>query len=357
MAKNYYETLGVEKNASKEDIKKAFRKMAHQYHPDKQGGNAEKFKEVNEAYSVLSDDQKRDQYDRYGKTFSDMGGGAGFNPNDFGFDFSGMGGSQFQDFDIGDIFGQFFGGGRGGRREKRGSDIQVDVEVAFAEAVFGVDKVVNINKTSVCEVCQGSGAEPNTEVKTCDTCKGKGQINETRQSIFGAMASVRECPTCHGKGKMPTVKCKNCRGAGIYKKQTEIKFAVPAGINNGEMLRVVGSGEAIEGGTTGDLYIRIHVRRHPTLTKEGNNLFMERTIKLTTALSGGEEEIETLDGPLTLKIPAGIAFGELLRVKGKGVPTSKSSRGDLLVKIHIQIPAKLSKKAAKLVDELKGEGV
>lgn len=354
MAKNYYDILGITKGASHDEVKKAYRKLAHEHHPDKQGGNADRFKEVNEAYSVLSDEKKRNEYDTYGRTMGDVGGG--FDPNGFGFNFNGAGG-QFQDFDIGDIFGQFFGGGRGGVQQKRGSDISVDVETDFAEAVFGVEKTIRINKTSLCDACRGSGGEPGTDVKTCTTCNGAGQVHETKASFLGSFSTVRECHACHGTGKIPSVKCKKCHGAGVAKKQEEIKVNIPAGINDGEMLRVTGAGEAVAGGVAGDLYIKIHIKRHATLHKEGHNLVTNLKIKLTSALLGGEQTLETLDGPLTIKIPAGITHGEVLSVKGKGVPIGTSKRGDLLIKISIEIPAKLSKSAAKLIEELKKEGI
>ena len=360
MAKDYYETLGVNKDASTDDIKKAFRKLAHKYHPDKDGGDGAKFKEVTEAYAVLSDEKKRAEYNAYGRTFGDAGG-AGFNPGQGfgGFDFSGFQQGGDMEFDLGDIFGQFFGGGRssGQSRQKRGSDISVDIEVSFQEAIFGTDRKIILNKTSTCEVCEGSGAEPKTEVKTCATCNGKGKINETKNSFLGTFSTVRVCNTCNGSGKVPTHKCKACHGQGVKKKQEEIAIKIPAGLEDGEMIRLTGAGEAIAGGVTGDLYIKVHVKKHPTFRKEGANLVMDLNIKLTTALLGGEYALETLDGPITIKIPAGVEFGEILRIKSKGVPVEKNRRGDLLIKINIQLPNKLSRAGAKLVEELKKEGI
>jgi molecular chaperone DnaJ len=307
----------------------------------------------------LSDDKKRAEYDTYGRVFSDAGGAGGFNPNDFGFDFSGFQNAQgFQDFDLGDIFGSFFGGSRTAReRQKRGSDISIDVEISFQEAVFGAERKVILMKTSVCDACQGNGAEPGTEVKTCSTCNGKGQIHETRNSFLGTFTSTRPCATCHGTGKVPVQKCKKCYGAGVIRKQEEIAIRIPAGIDDGEMIRLAGAGEAVAGGTPGDLYIKIHVKRHPIYRKEGANLATDLNIKLSTALLGGEYPLETFDGPIVLKIPVGVSHNEILRVKGKGVPTERNKRGDLLVKIHIQLPQKLSKNASKLIEELKKEGI
>jgi len=360
MSKNYYEVLGIDKKASKDEIKKAFRKLAHQYHPDKNSGSTDKFKEASEAYAVLSDDKKRAEYDTYGRVFSEGGGQGGPGPQGFdfgGFDFSSMG-AEFQDFDLGDIFGQFFGGGaRTSARQKRGSDISIDVEISFSESVFGADRKVIITKTSLCDECKGNGAEPGTELKTCPTCNGKGKIHETKSSFLGTFTTVRACATCNGLGKVPTQKCKKCRGTGTLRKQEEISIKIPSGINDGEMIRLTGAGEAIIGGVSGDLYIKVHVKKHPQFRKDGFNIASDLSIKLSTALLGGEYSLETLDGPITLKIPQGITHGEILRVKSKGVPIDKGKRGDLLVKIHIQLPAKLSKNAQKMVEELKKEGI
>ena len=356
MAKDYYQILGVDKKASKEDIKKAFRTQAHKYHPDK-GGDQTKFKEASEAYSVLSDEKKRAQYDMYGSAGPGMGGaGQGFG----GFDFSGQGfdPSQFQDFDLGDIFGDFFGGGRGRSRTPRGRDISIDLEIPFNESVFGTDRNVLLTKTSACSRCHGSGGEPGTESKTCPTCNGQGQIHESRRSFLGTFNTVITCPECHGNGKVPKEKCKQCKGEGVERKQVEIKIRVPAGINDGEMIRLSGEGEAVAGGTPGDLYVKIHVRPHPVFKKEGQNLYMDLSIKLSDALLGKDIPIQTLDGEVTVRIPAGITFGEILRVKGKGVPADRGGRrGDLMIRIRIDLPRKLSKEGKKLVEELKKEGV
>jgi molecular chaperone DnaJ len=323
MAKDYYEILGVPKDASKEDIKKAFRKLAHEHHPDKKTGNEAKFKEANEAYSVLSDDAKRKQYDMYGSGFSGgQGGGAGFNQNGFGgFDFSGFaqGAQGGVEFDLGDIFGDFFGGGRS-QRQNRGQDISTDIELTFEESIFGVDRTISLNKISQCTTCKGDGAKPGTELTTCATCNGKGTIREVRQSIIGSFASNRVCDVCHGRGKIPKEKCETCRGRGTLKRESEIKVHIPEGIEDGEVLRLPGQGEAIAGGTTGDLYIKIHVRDHKIFQREGANLVMDLKIKLTDALLGAQYGVETLDGAITVKIPEGVSFGEVLRIKGKGVP-------------------------------------
>ncbi len=353
MSKDYYKILGVEKNASKDEIKKAFRKLAHQYHPDKKEGNADRFKEVNEAYSVLSDETKRAQYDAYGQTFSGATG-SGFEGFQ-GFDFS-----NFKDggveFDLGDIFGDIFGGGARARN-KRGRDISMDIELSFEESVFGVERAILLNKVSKCLSCEGSGAKKGSKMETCSTCNGKGQIREVRRSIIGSFASVRTCEICHGKGEIPKDKCPDCKGSGVLKREQEIKVTIPPGVEDGEMVRLSGMGEALSHGVAGDLYIKIHVRDHSTFKKEGNNLTMTLPVKLSEALLGGEQTIKTLDGEITIKIPEGVGFGEILRVKGKGVPHDKGKRGDLLVKIQIELPKKLSKEMKEVVEKLKKGGI
>jgi molecular chaperone DnaJ len=358
MAKDYYHILGVDKKASQDDVKKAFRKLAHKYHPDKTGGDDSKFKEVNEAYTVLSDDKKRAEYDAYGKTFNGAGpqGGQGGGFDASGFDFSGFqnGNGEF-DFDLGDIFGDFFGQRR--PQAKRGRDISIDIELSFSESIFGTERKILLNKTSNCSHCHGTGGEPGTEMKTCPTCNGQGTIRESRRSFIGTFASTRTCDTCNGTGKVPKEKCKTCKGAGVERKQSEITVKVPAGINPGEMIRLSGAGEAISGGSAGDLYIKIHIKADPVFKKEGDNLAMDLNVKLSDALLGADYTIQTLDGPITLNIPSGVSFGETLRVRGKGVPNDRNKRGDLLVHIKIEMPKKLSRDSKKLIEELKKEGV
>lgn len=355
MSKDYYNILGVEKNASKDDIKKAFRKLAHKYHPDKKDGDAEKFKEVNEAYSILSDDAKRKEYDTYGRVFNGGQGAGGFNAQDFdGFDFSGFQNGNF-DFDLGDIFGEFFGGGR--ERAKRGRDISIDLQVGFEEAIFGAERKILLTKNSLCNTCGGSGAKLGSEMKTCPACNGKGKLHEERRSFMGMFSSVRTCDQCNGRGQIPKEKCQDCRGMGIRRKEEEISVKIPAGIDNGEMIRLGGAGEAVAGGTPGDLYIKIHVRRHSIFKKEGNNLVMALNVKLSGALLGEEYNVSTLEGDIKVKIPQGITHGEILRIKGKGVPIEKGRRGDLLIRVNIDLPRKLSRNAERLIEELKKEGI
>ncbi|MFH1402229.1 MAG: J domain-containing protein [Patescibacteria group bacterium] len=357
MNKDYYTILGVEKNATKVEIKKAFHKLAHRHHPDKKGGDDAKFKEVSEAYSVLSDDKKRSEYDAYGKVFGGSGAGTGRGDANAGWGgFSGFGQqAQGFDFDLGDIFGNIFGGGE--RQVRRGNDISIDIEISFADSIFGVERKVLITKNSACDECNGSGAKKGTEMETCSACNGNGKIYETKRSFLGAFSSVRMCDKCYGKGKTPKEKCKVCRGTGVVRKQETIVIQIPVGINNGEMIRLVGAGEAISRGVTGDLYVKIHITPHPDFKKEGINLIINLGVKLSDALLGAEYTVETLDGKIKVKIPKGVTHGEMLRIKNKGVPVNEQRRGDLLIKLNIKLPTKLSRKAKTIVEELRKEGI
>jgi molecular chaperone DnaJ len=367
--KDYYNVLGVDKRATPDDIKKAFRKLAHKYHPDKGGADESKFKEITEAYSILSDDKKRREYDSYGQAFA--GGaprGAGQAGQGFGgFDFSqfqqGFGGGNVE-FDFGDIFGDVFGS-RGGspRAQSRGRDISIDLEIPFKDAVFGTSRTVLIAKVSTCALCHGSGAKHGTELEKCTTCNGSGRIHETRNSILGQFTSVRACSVCDGSGKIPKEKCAECKGHGVHRKQEEIRINVPAGIDNGEMIRMPGQGEAVKTGTAGDLYVKVHVKPHATFRREGSNLIMNLPIKLTDALLGVVVPVEILEGKtLEIKIPPMKRAEELLRVAGKGIPLDSRSgrageRGDLIIRLEVALPHKLSSKARKTVEELKTEGL
>ncbi len=357
--KNYYEILGVEKGANKEEIKKAFRKLAHQYHPDKNKGDDSKFKEVNEAYQVLSDDQKRAQYDQFGSAGPGFGQG-GFDPSGFGgFDFSGFQNAQGYDMgDLGDIFGEFFGGGmRGGARENRGRDISTEITIPFADSIFGTVRRILITKTSQCETCHGSGGKPGSKQVSCGACNGKGQIRETRRSLLGSFVTTRVCDVCMGVGTVPQEPCTDCRGAGVKRKEEEIEIRIPAGIENGEMVRLQGMGEAVKRGASGDLYVKINVQSHPLFRRDRQNLLMDMEVKLSEALLGAERPIETLDGTVTVKIPEGIASGTQLRVKERGVPGARGKRGDLMIRVTVKIPNKLSRKAKEAIETLKEEGL
>ena len=361
--KDYYNVLGVDKKASKDDIKRAFRKLAHKYHPDKGSTDEQKFKEITEAYSILSDDKKRREYDTYGQAFAGGGpsrgggqaGGQGFG----GFDFSGFqqGFGQGAEFDFGDIFGDIFSG-RGGRAQTpRGRDISIDLEISFKDAVFGTTRTVLIAKVSTCRLCKGNGAKPGTELEKCTTCNGGGRVHETRNSILGQFTSVRACAACDGSGKIPKEKCPECKGHGVLRKQEEIRINIPAGIDNGEMIRMTAQGEAIKTGVAGDLYVKIHVKPHATFRRDGSNLIMNLSVKLTDSLLGTTVSIETLEGKtLEVKVPPMKRAEELLRVAGKGIPL-EGTRGDLIIRLEVALPHKLSSKARKSLEDLKSEGL
>ena len=338
MAKDYYKTLDIEKGASKDEIKKAFRKKAHKYHPDKEGGDEAKFKEANEAYQVLSDDQKRQTFD---------GAGAG--------GFGGAGGFQGMNFeDLGDIFGDFFGGGGfGGRgqRVQKGQDIQMDITLEFKDAIFGVEKEVSVTKNNTCERCAGNGGEPGTVMHTCKTCDGSGMTITARQTMLGTIQQRTACVECHGSGEKPEQKCSGCDGIGIEYGRKTIRVDVPAGVENGMRIRVRGQGEALSGGQPGDLYILLHVKHDARFEREGDRLFTKKEIGFTQAALGDEVQVETLDGKIKLKIPAGTQSGDKLRLKGKGVP-NRRGRGDMIVIVQVVTPKKLNKEQKKMLKNL-----
>ncbi len=352
--KDYYQILGLQKGASRDEVKKAFRKLSAQFHPDKKTGDEAKYKEITEAYATLGDEKKKAEYDTYGHSFAggQPGGAGGFNWADFA---QGGGNGQGFEFDISDIFENFGFGGN--KKSSRGRDISIDINLNFEESVFGVTRKVLLTKNSTCEACTGTGAKKGTEMTTCTSCNGAGKIHETRQSIMGSFSTVRECSTCNGLGKVPKERCGACAGAGVTRRQEEIEIKVPAGIQNGEVIRMTGRGEAMPHGQPGDLYIKIHAEGHKTIKRDGSTLYSKLPIKLTDALLGGSYRIETLDGHVDINIPAGITHGELLRIKNKGVPVDGNRRGDFMVQISIEIPKSLSRKAKKMIEDLRAEGI
>ncbi len=354
---DFYAVLGVDKKASKDEIKKAFHKLAHKYHPDKPGGDEKRFKEASEAYAVLSDEKKRAEYDMYGHASTGQGG-QGFGGFDFS-QFSGFGGQQGFEINIDDMFGGFsdiFGGGRA-RREKRGRDISVDIELSFKESIFGHERRVLLTKDVACGRCSGNGAEPGTKLKTCDTCGGKGAVAESQRSPFGVFSVSRECSTCHGRKQVPEKACSQCRGRGIERKENEVVVSVPSGIEDGQAIRLSQMGEATAGGKSGDLYVRVRVVPDKRFRREGYHLITDLSIKVTDALLGGAYTIETLDGPQALSVPPLKSIDELVRIKGKGVPMGNSKRGDLIVRLRVELPRTLSRDAQELLKKLKVEGI
>ena len=366
MSKDYYKILGVEKNATADEIKKAFKKLAMQYHPDRQGGDEKKFKEINEAYQVIGDADKRAKYDQFGSDFEQQGGFGGAGGwEDFMRAARGQGGAGGFDFggvDFGDIFGEMFGFGgrqtRGSRSHKaRGRDVQVDVELSFKEAAFGVEKNLSLRLQSKCEVCRGVGGEPGSDMTTCQTCKGQGQVIQVQRTILGAMQTVTTCNDCHGSGKKHSKKCKHCGGDGILAKNVDLKVKIPAGIDNGQSIRLSGHGEAApHGGESGDLFVQVHIKPQKVFHREGFDVYNDLEINFSQAVLGDKVEVETIDGVIKIVIPEGTEHGALIRLKGHGIQyLSRSGRGDHYVRIKIRIPKKLSRDLRKKLEEMKEE--
>jgi len=376
MAKDYYQILGVNKSSSADEIKQAFRKLAHQHHPDKQSGNEGKFKEINEAYQVLGNEEKRKQYDQFGQTFDGaqgFGGGQGFNWQDFarqsgGFGaggFQGQGNAQGFDFsDLGDIFSDFFGGqaqgnyGRSGR-SARGADLETQITISLEEAVFGIEKTMSLKKKVVCEHCNGNGGEPGAKIETCKTCGGSGQVTVSRNTFLGSFRSVVACTDCGGEGKKYEKLCKECHGNGIVSGSEEFKIQIPAGISSGETLKMTGKGEVgPKNSRAGDLYIRINVLPHNQFKRVGDDLILEREISFSQAALGDKINLKTLDGEVILKVPSGTASGKQFIIKEKGSHKLHGrGRGNLIVKIDVVIPKDLNKSQKKLIEELKEQGL
>ena len=372
MGKDYYKTLGVEKSATADEVKKAFRKKAHEHHPDKGNGNADKFKEVNEAYQVLGNDKKRKQYDQFGTSFEGMGGqaayDAGFNWSD-AFRQGGAGGGGFRQGsyninidDLGDIFGDFFGGGQrqqATRRNYKGRDIEAGINITLEEAIFGIEKTLDISKNILCEKCKGNGAEPGTKISGCKPCGGSGQVNKTQNTFFGTFRTAAVCEACMGEGKKPEKECAKCHGNGIVRGKERVKVGIPAGISTGETVRLTSKGEAgLKGSTAGDLYITVRVLPHKIFNREGDNLHTTKTIKFSQASLGDKVQIETLDGKVSLKIPAGTPTGRQFNIKNKGSHKLRGrGRGDLIVEVKVEVPDNLSRKQKKLLEDLEKEGL
>lgn len=376
MGKDYYKILGVDKNASQDDIKKAFKKAAMEHHPDRPGGNEAKFKEVNEAYQVLGDAEKRKRYDQFGSDFEQQGGfGQGMTWEDFMRAARGQGGAGgqggFQNFsfdfggmDLNDMFGDLFGFGGGGSRggsrrggQSRGRDIQIDAQIDFKEAAFGVEKQISLRKQNKCDVCGGTGAEPGSKMENCPTCHGQGQVVQNQRTFLGTMQTVTTCPDCHGQGEKPSKKCKHCNGSGVITSNSEIKVKIPAGIDDGQSIRLSGHGEAAgRGGSSGDLYVLVHVRPLKGFKREGYDIYIEAEINFPQAVLGDTINIETLEGQTRLVVPEGTESGQLIRLKNKGVGhLNDNGRGDQYVKIKIRVPKHLNKNARKILDDLKSE--
>jgi molecular chaperone DnaJ len=353
--KDYYDILGVKRDASEAEIKRAYRKLAKEHHPDSSsktdGASEQKFKEASEAYEVLSDPQKRANYDRFGTA----GGAPGFDPSGFGqggFDFGGFG-----EGGLGDIFESFFGGAAGGRsqsRASRGDDLQKEILLTFDEAVNGATKEIAFDRIASCESCKGSGAEPGSSVKECDECKGSGQVRRTQRTILGQIVTARPCSQCGGNGKIPDKRCKDCGGGGVKNSDERIKVEIPAGVDDGEVVRIGGRGNAGPMGMPpGDLFLRIRVR--PSREFERLGLDIATTVKITIpqAVLGDEISVKTVQGDVLVKIPSGTVSGSILRLKGKGVRHRDGSSGNHMLTVEIDIPKKPSRKQKELYQQLK----
>ncbi len=363
MSKDYYKTLGIEKGASEEDVKRAFRKLAHQYHPDKNGGDDTKFKEINEAYQVLSDKNKRSQYDQFGSGFENMGGFGGQGGQGFGgFNgFNGFGGQGgfSQDFDLSDLFGEFFGGGSrrsssGKNKSRKGSDIEINLEIEFMEAVFGLTKEISLKRIEKCKHCDGVGNEPGTKINTCSSCNGRGSVDRVVNSIFGQMRTQVTCDACGGEGKTFEKKCTKCNGDGITASFHDVKINIPAGIDNNQTLKLSEEGNAgSNGGKYGDLYINIKIKPHKTLKRDGYNVLTSVDISFPEAALGCKKDIETVNGEISLKIPAGIQSGTIIKLEDQGIKKLEGrGNGDHLVTVNVITPKHLSVKEKKVYEDL-----
>ena len=361
--RDYYEVLGVDKNADEAAIKKAYRVLAKKYHPDMNPGDKDaeqKFKEASEAYAILSDPEKRRQYDQFGHAAFEggAGGAGGFG----GFDFNS---ADFGDI-FGDIFGDLFGGGRRGGRSSgpmKGANLRTSVQITFEEAVFGVEKEIELTLKDECPTCHGSGAKPGTSAQTCQKCGGKGQVVFTQQSFFGTVRNVQTCPECGGSGKVIKEKCMDCHGTGYIANRKKIKITIPAGIDNGQSVRIRDKGEpGTNGGPRGDLLVEVIVQRHPIFQRQDYNIYSTVPVSFAVAALGGEVVIDTVDGKVIYEVKAGTQTDTRVRLKGKGVPSlrNKDVRGDHYVTLVVQVPDKLSHEAKELLkkfDELTGDSL
>jgi molecular chaperone DnaJ len=342
--RDYYEVLGVPRNAPVEDIKKAFRKLAFQYHPDRNSndGAADKFKEVNEAYEVLSDADKRTAYDRFGHSGADNMFGRGFE----GFDFGGFG----------DIFDAFFGGGTATARQaaRRGDDLRCRISVSFEEAALGCEREIDVSRTEVCVTCHGTRARPGSKPERCPTCGGTGQVRRVQRSIFGQFINTSACGQCHGEGTVISDPCPDCRGSGLQKQKRRISVRVPAGVDDENVIRLSGEGDAgSRGGSAGNLYVSVAVSKHDYFSREGDNILYELPVNFAQAALGTEVEVPTLHGPSKVKVPTGSQTGRVFRLKDKGIPHLRAGgRGDQMVVLRVVTPESLSKEQRKLFEEL-----
>lgn len=352
--RDYYEVLGVGKSASADEIKKAFRRAAVEHHPDK-GGDEGKFREINEAYEVLKDDKKRQRYDQFGH--SGVGSSAA---SDGGNPFAGFGGAgqevhfDFGDIGLGDIFGNFFSGNNKRQRQARGNDVETTLELSFEQAVFGTETTLKLNLNDDCTHCKGTTVEPGHEMKTCDTCKGSGQVVQAMRTIFGNIQQASTCPTCSGRGKVPEKVCTHCKGNGVERREQKIALKIPAGVDDGAIIRLSDRGEAIANGPRGDLYVNLRVKPHKKFTREGDIILSEEHINMVDAALGITIEVDTVDGLVKMKVPAGTQSGDDFKLSSHGVPhLKKETRGPHIVTVIVDIPKKLTKKQQDILGKFK----
>jgi len=355
VSKDYYAALGVQRDASEDEVKKAFRRLAHAHHPDK-GGDQKKFKDINEAYQILSDKTKRQQYDQFGSAVFEQGAssrpGSGFG----GFE----GGINLDLDDLGDLFGSAFGfGSRHAVRELRGNDIQTEISIDFLDSVRGVTKTLKLYKHDACERCDGNGAEPGTKRETCSSCKGSGQVQHMNRTIFGTIQTSTLCQTCQGQGSKPTQLCTSCKGAGVERKTKELQLHIPGGIIDGEAVKLSGAGEYPgPGGKPGDLYVQVRVKTHPTLQRDGYNVLSTVRIPYTTLTLGGSITLETVDGTGELKIPEATEAGAVFKLRNRGFVHPRSgNRGDQLVTVQPLVQSKLNKEQRRILENLRDMGL
>lgn len=361
MAKrDYYEVLGLSKSASADEIKKAFRSQAVKHHPDR-GGDEAKFKEINEAYEILKEPSKRQRYDQFGH--AGVGSSAASDGNPFGGGFGGFNTENvnfdFGDLGLGDIFGSFFTGGEtGGRRSRqnRGQDVETAIEITFEQAVFGTEAELSLNMDDICEHCKGTTVEPGHQLETCDECKGSGQVNRVTRTIFGNIQQASTCPKCNGRGKIPEKDCTVCHGRGTQRRNQLIKLKIPAGIDDGSTIRLREHGEATANGPKGDLYVNIRVKSHKKFTREGDIILSTEHISMIEAALGTEIEVNTVDGPVNMKVPIGTQSGTDFKLSGHGVPhVSAGARGPHIVTVLVDTPTKLNSKQKTLLEQFQKE--